>query len=100
MLLQCAQNRFARKRCFDKRRWTPIEDLETTITLTAWGVKSDDKRKVDGTQPRKLHAVSKKNEVKGEYTSQQGQSLALHSWQVDIWPVGSLILPSREGLQE
>jgi hypothetical protein len=84
MRLQCAQNRFARKRYFDKHRWTPIEDLETTIMLTAWGVKSDDKRKVDGTQPRKLHAVSKKNEVKGEYTSQQGQYLALHSWQVDI----------------
>ena len=79
-----AQDRFARKRYFDKHRWTPTEDLESTIALTAWGVKLDDKRKVNGTQPRKLYAVSKKNEVKGEYTSQQGQYLALHSWQVDI----------------
>ena len=71
-----AQDHFARKRYFDKHRWTPTEDLESTIALTAWGVKLDDKRKVNGTQPKKLYAVSKKNEVKGKYTHQQGQYLA------------------------
>jgi len=71
-----AQNRFARKRYFDKHRWTPTEDLEATIMLTAWGGQIDDKEKVKGTIPRKLHAVSKKNEVKGKYTSRQGQYLA------------------------
>lgn len=71
-----AQHRFARKRYFDKHRWTPTEDLESKIMLTAWGVKEEDQKKGKDIQPRKLHAVGKKDEVRGKYTRQQGQYLA------------------------
>jgi hypothetical protein len=71
-----AQDRFARKRYFDKHRWTPTEALESTIIVTAWGVNLDDQKKAKDIASRKLHAVGKKNEVKAKYTHQQGQYLA------------------------
>jgi hypothetical protein len=71
-----AQNRFAQKKYFDKHRWTPNEDLESKIMLTAWGVKVEDQERATDIQPRKLHAVGKKDKVRGKYTRQQGQYLA------------------------
>jgi hypothetical protein len=71
-----AQNRFAQKKYFDKHRWTPNEDLESKIMLTAWGVKVEDQERATDIQPRKLHAVGKKDKVRGKYARQQGQYLA------------------------
>lgn len=71
-----AQNRFAQKKYFDKYRWTPNEDLESKIMLTAWGVNVEDQERATDIQPRKLHAVGKKDKVRGKYTRQQGQYLA------------------------
>jgi repressor LexA len=44
--------------------------------LTAWGVYVENQKKGKDIQPRKLHAVGKKYEVRGKYTRQQGQYLA------------------------
>jgi hypothetical protein len=71
-----AQDRFARKRYFDKHRWTPTEALESKIMLTAWGVKLNDQKEAKDIRPKKIYAVSRKNEVRRKYTKQQGQYLA------------------------
>lgn len=70
-----AEDRFAQKRYFDKHRWTPTEELEKTIMLTAWGINLDDQKKGKELKPKRLRLVSKK-EVKEKYTQQQGQYLA------------------------
>ena len=72
-----SQGRFARKRYFDKHRWTPTEDLEATIMQAACGVTFDSPMKGRDKGPKKkLHALSKRIDVKSKYTHQQGQYLA------------------------
>jgi len=71
-----AQDRFAQKRYLDKNRWTPTEDLERTIMLTAWGINLNDQKKGKDLKPKQLYSVSKREDVKKKYTQQQGQYLA------------------------
>ena len=63
--------------------------------LTAWGVKLDDQKKAEDSQPKKISAVSRQNEVRRKYTKQQGQYLAFIYYYMKI----NVYAPSEANMQ-